>query len=155
MTELKRIEVVMEGGPVGPELQVVNMDDGPFYYADEADKRIAELEANPLYDERIALHQAYLDRGKRVAELEAREEKYTELVAAAVAWHDWLKSVGGPMEEHVQDRLYHALQPFLPVEKRLSEKLTELADNGLLVPLQIKRLRELAQEAEKLENKDD
>jgi hypothetical protein len=36
----------------------------------KANKRIAELESNPLYDDRIALHQAYMDRGKRIAELE-------------------------------------------------------------------------------------
>jgi len=42
--KLDKIEIVMEGGPCGPELQAVVMKDGPFYYADEADKRIAELE---------------------------------------------------------------------------------------------------------------
>jgi len=63
MTELKRIEVVMEGGPVGPELQVVNMDDGPFYYADEADKRIAALE-----DQLKTCRNDTLERAAEIAE---------------------------------------------------------------------------------------
>ena len=60
MNKLERVEVVMEGGPCGPELQVVNMTDGPFYYADEADKRIAELE-----DQNMRLRLALLELKER------------------------------------------------------------------------------------------
>ena len=73
MNKLERVEVVMEGGPCGPELQVVNMTDGPFYYADEADKRIAELEAerDKYHD---ALNTAMTSFGELQAELEKKQQ---------------------------------------------------------------------------------
>ena len=36
-------DVVMEGGPVGPELQAVKVYRGTFYYVEDAVERIAEL----------------------------------------------------------------------------------------------------------------
>ena len=73
-------------------------------------RRIAELEANPLYDDRIALHQAYLDRGKRIAELEDERDtwdghKVCELLrsdlATALARVETLEAMVERLEEDV------------------------------------------------------
>ena len=78
--------------------------------------------------------------------------KYTALVAAAVAYYHSVKKVGSIHYGH--EALMMAIQPFLPVEKKLSEKLADLAEKNIVYThVKSDVLRQLADEVRVLEEK--
>lgn len=84
--------------------------------AEAAEAKLAELESNPLYNEKIALHEAYMKRGKMIAELEK------ELVATKC---DWVKR-----ERYHKAKLARVEKDVTDIADRLSDLCWDMHEYG-------------------------